>query len=76
MARNSSTPVKTFSIGFEEEYNELSMRGSRALQTEHHERSCALMRSTMHRRWCAFDELFADSSMSPTYYVRARRAGT
>ena len=73
MARNSSTPVKTFSIGFEEkEYNELEYARAVAqhFQTEHHEEIVrpdaehdvpALVRQ--------FDEPFADSSMIPTYYV-------
>lgn len=73
MARNSSTAVKTFSIGFEEkEYSELeyARRVARHFQTEHHEEVVrpdaendvpALVRQ--------FDEPFADSSMIPTYYV-------
>ena len=73
MARNSTTPVKTFSIGFEEkEYNELEYARAVAqhFKTEHHEEIIrpdaehdvpALVRQ--------FDEPFADSSMIPTYYV-------
>jgi asparagine synthase (glutamine-hydrolysing) len=73
MARNSTTPVKTFSIGFEEkEYNELAYarRVAEHFKTEHHEEIVrpdaehdvpALVRQ--------FDEPFADSSMIPTYYV-------
>jgi asparagine synthase (glutamine-hydrolysing) len=73
MARNSTTPVKTFSIGFEEkEYNELeyARRVAEHFKTEHHEEIIrpdaehdipALVRQ--------FDEPFADSSMIPTYYV-------
>jgi asparagine synthase (glutamine-hydrolysing) len=73
MARNSTTPVKTFTIGFEEkEYNELeyARRVAEHFGTEHHEEIVrpdaehdvpALVRQ--------FDEPFADSSMIPTYYV-------
>jgi asparagine synthase (glutamine-hydrolysing) len=73
MARHSATPVKTFSIGFEEkEYNELeyARRVAHHFKTEHHEEVVrpdaehdvpALVRQ--------FDEPFADSSMIPTYYV-------
>ncbi len=73
MARNSTSPVKTFSIGFEEkEYNELEYARAVAqhFKTEHHEEIIrpdaehdvpALVRQ--------FDEPFADSSMIPTYYV-------
>jgi asparagine synthase (glutamine-hydrolysing) len=73
MARNSSTQVKTFSIGFKEkEYNELAYARAVAhhFKTEHHEEIVspdaehdipALVRQ--------FDEPFADSSMIPTYYV-------
>ena len=73
MARHSATPVKTFSIGFEEkEYNELdyARRVAQHFKTEHHEEIVrpdaehdvpALVRQ--------LDEPFADSSMIPTYYV-------
>ncbi|HET6348995.1 MAG TPA: asparagine synthase (glutamine-hydrolyzing) [Candidatus Krumholzibacteria bacterium] len=73
MARHSLSPVKTFSIGFEEKaYNELEYAREVAahFNTEHHEEVVlpdaendvpALVRQ--------FDEPFADSSMIPTYYV-------
>jgi asparagine synthase (glutamine-hydrolysing) len=73
MAKHSNTPVKTFSIGFEEQaYNELPYARAVAehFRTEHHEEIVrpdaahdvpALVRQ--------FDEPFADSSMIPTYYV-------
>ena len=73
MARHSTTPVKTFSIGFEEkQYNELeyARRVAEHFKTEHHEEIVrpdaehdvpALVRQ--------MDEPFADSSMIPTYYV-------
>ena len=73
MARQSSAPVKTFSIGFEEEeYNELPYAGMAAKQyaTEHHELvvrpdSIALTQKLVRH----FDEPFADSSAIPTYLV-------
>lgn len=73
MAKHSASPVKTFSIGFEEkEYNELdyARRVAQHFKTEHHEEIVrpdaehdvpALVRQ--------LDEPFADSSMIPTYYV-------
>ncbi len=73
MAKHSATPVKTFTIGFEEKaYNELEYARAVATHfgTEHHEEIVrpdaehdvpALVRQ--------FDEPFADSSMIPTYYV-------
>jgi len=73
MARHSSTPVKTFSIGFEEkEYSELeyARRVAQHFGTEHHEE---IVRPDAHADVPAlvrqFDEPFADSSMIPTYYV-------
>jgi len=73
MARHSATPVKTFSIGFEEpEYNELgyARRVADHFKTEHHEE---IVRPDAQRDVLAlvrqFDEPFADSSMLPTYYV-------
>ena len=73
MARNSTTPVKTFSIGFEEkEYNELEYARAVAnhFKTEHHEE---IIRPDVEHDVPAlvkqFDEPFADSSMIPTFYV-------
>jgi asparagine synthase (glutamine-hydrolysing) len=73
MARQSGRPVKTFSIGFEEqEYNELPYARMIAGQyaTEHHERilrpdAVDLATRLIHY----FDEPFADSSAIPTFLV-------
>lgn len=73
MARQSSRPVKTFSIGFEEQkYNELPYARIIAEQyaTEHHERmvrpdAIDLATRLIHY----FDEPFADSSAIPTFLV-------
>jgi asparagine synthase (glutamine-hydrolysing) len=73
MALQSSAPVKTFSIGFEEaKYNELEYASMVAKQysTEHHEilvRPDSLDLITK-LAW-HFDEPFADSSAIPTYIV-------
>ena len=73
MARRSRRPVKTFSIGFDEErYNELphARRVAAHLGTEHHElivRPDAL--GILDRLIWHFDEPFADSSAIPTWYV-------
>ncbi len=73
MALQSSSPVKTFSIGFEEaRYNELEYAAMVAAQyrTEHHEilvRPDSLDLITK-LAW-HFDEPFADSSAIPTYIV-------
>ena len=73
MSKNSSTPVKTFSIGFkEEEFNELkyAREVAKMYNTEHHEQivepeSIGLL---PHLVDC-YDEPFADSSAIPTYFV-------
>ena len=73
MAMQSSAPVKTFSIGFEEAaFNELSYAALVAKQygTDHHEimvrpDSVALVEKLVYH----FDEPFADSSAIPTYIV-------
>ena len=73
MALQSGTPVKTFSIGFEEAaFNELSYAALVAKQygTDHHEimvrpDSVALVEKLARH----FDEPFADSSAIPTYIV-------
>lgn len=66
-------PVKTFSIGFEEDdYSELSYarQVAKHFGTEHHE---FIVRpdlvSVLPELIWAYDEPFADSSMLPTYYV-------
>ena len=73
MARQSSAPVKTFSIGFEEAaYNELEYAAMVARQygTDHHE---ILVRpdsvDLITKLAWHFDEPFADSSAIPTYVV-------
>jgi len=82
MARASDRPIKTFSIGFEEEsFNELehARRVARHLGTDHTEhvvRPQAL--AILPRLVWQLDEPFADPSMLPTYYVSeiARREVT
>jgi asparagine synthase (glutamine-hydrolysing) len=73
MALQSSEPVKTFSIGFEEAaYNELEYASLVAKQyaTEHHE---ILVRpdsvELIHKLVRHYDEPFADSSAIPTYIL-------
>lgn len=73
MARQSSSPVRTFSIGFEEAaYNELAWARMVAEKygTDHHEivvkpDSVSLVEKLIGH----FDEPFADSSAIPTYIV-------
>lgn len=73
MARNSSRPVKTFSIGFKEQkFNELKYAQEIASKygCEHHEQivepeSIGLLPKLVD----AYDEPYADSSAIPTYYV-------
>jgi len=73
MARASSRPVKTFSIGFDEpEFDELehARRVATHFGTDHHEfvvRPDGL--SILDRLIEHFDEPFADSSAIPTWYV-------
>lgn len=73
MALQSSEPVKTFSIGFEEsEYNELKYAAlvAKKYKTDHHEivvkPDCI---SLIHKLVRHYDEPFADSSAIPTYIV-------
>lgn len=73
MSQLMSQPVKTFSIGFEEDdYSELSYARevARHFGTDHHE---FIVRpelvSVLPELVWAYDEPFADSSMLPTYYV-------
>lgn len=73
MSSMMSQPVKTFSIGFEEdEYSELSYarQVAKYFGTEHHE---FVVRpdlvSVLPQLVWAYDEPFADDSMLPTYYV-------
>lgn len=73
MARNSTQPIKTFSIGFnEEKYNELpyAKRVAEAFGTDHTEfivKPHAIELLPMLVR--QYEEPFADSSALPTYYV-------
>jgi len=79
MALQSSTPVKTFSIGFEEAaYNELDYARlvAEKYRTDHHEilvkpDSAALATRLVKH----FGEPFADSSAIPTYIVSEFAAG-
>jgi asparagine synthase (glutamine-hydrolysing) len=73
MARQSSEPVKTFSIGFDyQEFDELryARQIAEMYQTDHHEEvvspdAIGLLPKLVHH----YDEPFADSSAIPTYYV-------
>jgi|HubBroStandDraft_6_1064221.scaffolds.fasta_scaffold14749_4 asparagine synthase (glutamine-hydrolysing) len=73
MARHSSAPVKTFSIGFDKgDFNEAEYARlvAERYETDHHE----LMLdpdivATLHRLTGLMEEPFGDSSMIPTYYV-------
>jgi asparagine synthase (glutamine-hydrolysing) len=73
MSRSMEQPVKTFSIGFEEDaYSELpyARQVARRFGTDHHEfvvrpDLVAVLPDLIQ----AYDEPFADSSMLPTYYV-------
>lgn len=73
MAKLSGTPVKTFSIGFEEkEFDELSYARiiSERFGTEHHEfvvRPNAI--EILNKLVWHYNEPFADVSAIPTYYV-------
>lgn len=73
MAKNSSNPIETFSIGFKEEkFSELKYAKEIAQKygCNHHEQiiepeSISLLPKLVR----AYDEPFADSSAVPTYYV-------
>jgi asparagine synthase (glutamine-hydrolysing) len=73
MAKRSASPVKTFSIGFDEaEFDELSYARiiSKRFGTEHHEfvvRPNAI--EILNKLAWHYNEPFADSSAIPTYYV-------
>jgi asparagine synthase (glutamine-hydrolysing) len=73
MARQSSRPVKTFSIGFkEQQYNELPLARLVAAkyQTEHHELVVEPNAVDLVPRLIRqFDEPFADASAIPTFLV-------
>jgi asparagine synthase (glutamine-hydrolysing) len=73
MAKVSSTPVKTFSIGFsEEDFNETQHARAVAKRfgTEHHELVVKVdLWSTLEKLSYTLDEPFADSSIIPTFHV-------
>jgi asparagine synthase (glutamine-hydrolysing) len=75
MARNSSRPVKTFSIGFEDDplYDETqyAREVSERYGTDHHEFKLGYkdMLDVLPDVISAFDEPFADSSAIPTFIV-------
>ena len=73
MSQMMSQPVKTFSIGFEEDdYSELpyARQVAKHFGTEHHEFFVRPdLISVLPQLVWAYDEPFADSSMLPTYYV-------
>ena len=73
MSSMMSQPVKTFSIGFEEDdYSELpyARQVARHFGTDHHEFFVRPeLVSVLPQLVWAYDEPFADSSMLPTYYV-------
>lgn len=73
MARASSKPVKTFSIGFmPEDYNEApyARKVAERFGTEHHELVIeANIERTLDQLTSQIEEPFADSSMLPTYFI-------
>jgi asparagine synthase (glutamine-hydrolysing) len=73
MSSMMSQPVKTFSIGFEEDdYSELpyARQVAKHFGTEHYEFVVRPdLTSVLPELVWAYDEPFADSSMLPTYYV-------
>ena len=73
MARFSSHPVKTFSIGFpHEDFNESdhARAVARQFDTEHHELYVEPnIEQTVHLLTGILEEPFADSSIVPTYHV-------
>jgi asparagine synthase (glutamine-hydrolysing) len=75
MARASALPVKTFSIGFEnEDFNELQYARivSQRFGTDHHEMVVKPnLWETLQKLTCMMEEPFGDSSMVPTYHVSA-----
>jgi asparagine synthase (glutamine-hydrolysing) len=73
MARHSSTPVKTFTIRFDnEDFNEVEHARlvAEKFQTEHHEFEVAPhFLETLDELMHSLEEPFADASIVPTYYV-------
>jgi asparagine synthase (glutamine-hydrolysing) len=73
MARASSAPVKTFSIGFsKQDFNESEHAREVAARfhTEHHEFTVEPhIEDVLHKLTAMMEEPFGDSSMVPTYHV-------
>jgi len=73
MARSSSSPVKTFSIGFEKaDFNEAEYARlvAEKFHTDHHELVVDPdIVQTLNQLTAMMEEPFGDSSMIPTYYV-------
>ena len=73
MANQMNEPVKTFSIGFnDEKYNELPFARmvAKKYKTDHHEEVVEPnAEEILNELLNVFDEPFADSSAIPTYYV-------
>jgi len=73
MARASSSPVKTFSIGFEnEDFSELQYAKivANRFGTDHHEMVVKPnLWETLQKLTCMMEEPFGDSSIVPTYHV-------
>jgi asparagine synthase (glutamine-hydrolysing) len=73
MSRASSTPVKTFSIGFaKQDFNELEYARlvAQKFGTEHHELVLEPnFQETLDHLTRSLEEPFADSSILPTYFV-------
>jgi asparagine synthase (glutamine-hydrolysing) len=73
MARESADPIKTFSIGFQEERfteTKYARMVAAANKTDHHEHVVTPdIRSLLPRLVAHFDEPFSDASAVPTYYL-------
>jgi asparagine synthase (glutamine-hydrolysing) len=73
MARHSSSPVKTFSIGFHNQRfseAEHARKVAQRFATDHHELVVeADLGQTIHQLTAMLEEPFGDSSMIPTYHV-------
>lgn len=73
MARATSSPVKTFSIGFEnQDFSELQYAKivANRFGTDHHEMVVkANLWETLQKLTCMMEEPFGDSSIVPTYHV-------
>jgi asparagine synthase (glutamine-hydrolysing) len=73
MTRHTSEPVKTFSVGFGKEINELpyARAVARAYRTEHHEIDLGRpnVAELLTRMIDVYDEPFADTSNIPTFLI-------